>query len=57
MAPLNTVLKLHTAACRARVEEAMTGDERGRARLAEALLRKDKRREPDDPETEIAGAR
>ena len=29
----------------------------GRARLAEILSRKDKRREPDDPETENAGVR
>ena len=34
--------KPHTAACRARVEEAMTGDEIGRAQLAETLLRRDK---------------
>ena len=43
-ARLNTAAKPHTAACRARVEEAMTGDEVGRARLAETLLKRDKRR-------------
>ena len=41
-ARLNTAAKPHAAACRARVEEAMTGDEIGRARLAETLLRRDK---------------
>ena len=40
-----------------RVEEAMTGDEIGRARLAETLLRRDKRREPDDLEIEAPGVR
>ena len=49
-ASLFTAAKPHTAACRARVEEATTGDEIGRARLAETLLRRDKRREPDDPQ-------
>ena len=56
-ARLNTAAKPRTAACRARVEEAMTGDEIGRARLAETLLRRDKRRELDDPENESAGVR
>ena len=54
---LNTAAKPHTAARRARVEEAMTRDEVGRARLAETLLRRDKRREPEDPETEAPGVR
>ena len=35
----------------------MTGDEIGRARLAETLLRRDKRREPDDLEIEAPGVR
>ena len=40
VARLNTADKPHSAACRARVEEAMTGDEIGRARLAEDLVEK-----------------
>ena len=56
-ARLNTAAKPHTAASCALVEEAMTGDEIGRARLAETLLRRDKRREPDDPEIESVGVR
>ena len=56
-ARLNTAATSHTAACRARVEEAMTGDEAGRARLAETLLRRDTRREPEDPETVALGVR
>ena len=54
---MNTIPKLHTAACKTRIEEAMAVDEIGRARLAETLWRNDKRREPDDPETEITGVR
>ena len=56
-AHLNTTAQPHRAACRARIEEAMTGDEIGRARLAETLWRRDKRREPDDPEIEAPGVR
>ena len=50
---LDTVAKPHTPACRARIEESMAGDEMARARLAETLLRRDKRRPLKDPETEL----
>ena len=35
----------------------MTGDEVGRARLADTLLRREKNPEPEDPETEAPGER